>query len=192
MTAAKALFGLRPARQKGSGAGTGGISRYRIDPAGYATAIFRGDPVLLTAGYVMKVSASTDYALGMFMGCEYNDPTTKKRIFSRYYPANTSVGTDPYGITALVVDDYDRTFIIQADASVSVGDVGLNFEVTLGAGSTQSGNSGIGLKASTRQPSLSLLRVVDLWEAPDNAWSDAFTVVEVQWVMHRNARLSAS
>jgi hypothetical protein len=128
----------------------------------------------------------------MFMGCEYNDSVTKKRTFSRYYPANTSVGTDTFGITALVLDDEGQTFIIQADASVSVGDVGLNFEVTLGAGSTLSGNSGIGLAAGTRQASLSLLRVVDLWEAPDNAWSDAFTVVEVQWVMHRNARLSAS
>lgn len=191
MTSTLAAFGLRPVRSR-AGVHGNALRRYRINPAGYATAIFSGDPVLLTAGYLNKVSVSTDYIIGVFMGCKYNDPTTKKPTWSEYYPANTSVGTDPDGIQAMVVADPDATFAIQADASVSVGDVGLNFDVTLGAGSTLTGRSGIGLKAGSRASTSQLLRVVDIYETPDNAFSDAYPIVEVEIVQHRTARLSAS
>lgn len=190
MTDTLAPFGLRASRKKGGNPNANGVNRYRINPAGNAGNIFKGDPVkTLTTGYITQASATTDYVTGRFMGCMYNDSTTKRPTWSMYYPANTSVGTDPLGIVAFVADDVAETMVIQADASLSVGDIGLNFDVTVSAGSTFTYNSGFALKAASRKATTALLRVVDIFDSPDNALTGAngaFPLVEVKWVQHQD------
>lgn len=185
MALSLAPFGLRSARNKGSGANSKGYSTYNINPAGFAGNIFSGDAVNIpVGGYVAPVSANAANALGAFMGCRYNDPTTKRPTWSMYYPANTSVGTDPFGIQAFVDDNTNGTWLVQAGASVSAGDVmAYNFALSLGAGSTVTGVSGFTLAAASRSTAAASgspnFRIIGLYKTPDNAWSDPNAIVEV-------------
>ena len=185
--------GFRPTRTRG-GTGRGNVmDRYRINPLGYATALAVGDPVKVTAGYIQRCSATTDFTIGIFAGVLYNDPTSKRPTWSQIYTANTSVGaSDPLGIQCFVFDNEQGVFRIQADASVSVGDVGLNFDVTLGTPSATTQRSQYGLKAGSRKTTTALVRVVDIVEEPGNAFSDAFPKVLVQFVQTRNTNVSAT
>ena len=64
----------------------------------YGTAIFYGDPVVLTNGFINIATLpvnTTNTTVGIFLGCSYTDPVTKQKRFSQYYPANTSRATSP-------------------------------------------------------------------------------------------------
>ena len=191
MTATKTPFGFEPARRQGGGVANQGMNRYAINN-GYASNIFYGDPVALSSGFVIQSSVSSDKALGVFAGCVFNNPTNGNQpTYSRYWPTGTSVtdGSQPY---AWVIDSPHETFFIQADASISIGAVGLNYPVSLGTAATvTNGRSAYLLKAASSTGS-QLVQVVDIKQTPDNAWSDAFTIVEVKWVQHRNAYTSAA
>lgn len=193
MSLALAPFGMIPIRVRGGLRNTGALNRYRINPAGLAVALTAGDPITLgTNGFISRVSTSADYCIGVFGGCLYNDPTTKRPTWTLSYAANTSVGTDPQGIQAFIIDNPYMTFRIQADASVSVGDVGYNFCFNASTGNQTINRSTYALQASSRTASAILaLRLVDIYDTPDNAFSDPFPVVGVQWVQHRDFRASA-
>jgi hypothetical protein len=190
MTSAKTTFGFRPARIRGSGPNAQALGEYRI-ANGLATNIFNGDPVKQIAdGTIVVASVTTDYAIGVFQGCFYVDANTKQPTFSRFFPTGTSSADSV--IKALVADNAAQTFVIGADASVSLGDLGLNFDVSNGGGNTLSGASAFVLKASTRKNASGLVRVTGLYDTPDNAWGDAFTQVEVRFVQHVDTRVSAA
>lgn len=196
MTATLAPFGFRLARRKGSSTNSTGVNRYRMAPGGTNANVFSGDAVKLATGLITPIVTTTDFAVGVFQGVYYNDPVSKQPRWSQYYAANTSVGTDPAGIMALVMDDPGATMLIQADASVTIGDIGLNFDVTLSAGSTFTGESGFALKAGSRTAASAMVRVVDFWETPDNQGSPndvstPFPIVEVAWVQNSQSRVSA-
>ena len=89
MSASKALFGMVPMRKVGSNYNSTAQSQYAI-ANGLASNIFHGDLVTISAGNITPVATTTDFAIGVFMGCEYTDPTTKQPTFSRHFPANTS------------------------------------------------------------------------------------------------------
>ena len=187
MSAAKALNGFRVARKRGSGSNSTGFSEYRI-ANGFATNIFMGDPVFTTiTGFIEPmVTVTRDTLKGIFLGCRYTDPVTSKPTWSKYWPASTSSGdSTPY---AFVADDGANTYFVQGDVSISVGDVGLNFQVTVGAGSTVTGRSGFGLDSATRTTSATDMqfRVIGLENIPGNAWSDGFTRVEVVFLQHQD------
>lgn len=188
-----APFGLRPLRKRGGVPNNAAQNRYRINPGGLALTICRGDPVLTNAGYITRVTAATDFVKGIFWGCHYVDPTTKRPTYSPFYTANTSTTAAGTGtITAFVIDDPDITFVVQADASVSVGDLNfLNFEATISAGDTTTGQSRYALDASTRVATTALMRPVDIYEIPGNVLSDAFPILECEWVQHADFRVSA-
>lgn len=192
MTSTYTPFGLRAARKRGGNVNSGGVNEYNMNPGGYNTNIANGDPVMLNGGYVTRSSTSTDYLLGQFVGVRYTDPATKVPQWQPMYTANTSVGTDPKGIKALVIDDPDQTYLIQADASVSIADVGLNFNATIGTAETTFKRSRYGLQAASRTAASAQFRLIGLWEQPDNAWSDPFPLVEVEILQHRTNRISAA
>ena len=191
MTTTKALNGLTPSRIRGSGANSTGASEYHIT-SGYADNIFNGDIVVNTAGGAVNVQLSaTDEALGVFVGCHYvaanGTPT-----WSPYWPT----GTVATKARAMVVDNPQTTFLVQADASCSIGDLNsFNFEVTLGAGSTVTGKSGFGLKASTRATTKNMLRIVGVYDTPGNdievGTEAAFPILEVRLNQHVDAFVSA-
>jgi len=185
MTASKALFGMVPLRKVGSNYNSTAQTQYNI-ANGLASNIFHGDLVTIADGNITPVATTTDYAVGVFMGCEYTDPTSKQPTFSRHFPANTSSAIgNPVGF---VVDDPYATFMIQADASVTAGDIqSQNFAVTLGSGSTITGNSGFGIKAASRATTTKAVRPIAVIDEPGNALSGtdgAFPKLEVKIVQH--------
>ena len=187
MTATKTLNGLTPSRMRGSGANSTGSSVYNI-ASGYAANIFTGDIVVNTAGGNVNVqTAATDKALGVFVGCRYTAPNGTP-TWSPYWPTGT-VSADA---KAMVIDNPAATYLIQADTSVTIGDLNsFNFEVTLGAGSTVTGKSGFGLDAATRGLDNEMLRIVGLYDTPGNEITSAFPIVEVRLNQHVDAFVSA-
>ena len=185
MSASKALFGMVPLRKVGSNYNSTAQSQYDIANA-TASNIFHGDLVTIADGFITPIATTTDYAVGVFVGCEYTDPVSKQPTFSHYFPANTSSAIgNPVGF---VVDDPYASFMIQADASVTAGDINSqNFEVTLGSGSTVTGNSGFGIKAASRATTSKAVRPIALIDEPGNALTGtdgAFPKLEVKIVQH--------
>jgi hypothetical protein len=96
----------------------------------------------------------------------------------------------------MVVDNPQATFVVQADASVSIGDINSqNFQVALGAGSTVTGRSGFSLDASTRTTGSAMLRPIAVVDEPGNdilvSAERAFPKLEVRIVRHVDAYISA-
>jgi hypothetical protein len=85
--------------------------------------------------------------------------------------------------TAYVIDNPNTIFIIQANASVTAGDLGLNFNVTAAGGdvSTVYGTSQYALQASSRTSAVgTALKLIGLANIPNNAWADPFPVLVVK------------
>jgi hypothetical protein len=188
MSATKALFGFKPSRIRGSGPNSTGATEYRVS-TGYASNIFYGDLVRNVNGYVQVISSLTDMTAGVFVGVRY--VADGKPFWSKYWPANTSVSE----AWAQVIDDPVATFIVQADASVSVGDLNSqNFDVTLGAGSTFTGNSGFGVKAASRKTTPGMVRPLDAYNVPGNSVNIpatmAYPILEVRLIQDGSSTYS--
>ena len=192
MTTTKALNGLTPSRRYAGGANTTQTRNYRI-ASGTASNIFTGDLVHIRLGNIDVVSANTgdvDAPIGVFMGCYYEEDGEPK--WRDFWPTGTSA-SNAY---AIVCDDPQATFEIQADASCTVGDImELNFPVTRGAGSTFTGRSGFGLKVAGTSGVAGMVRIVDFVATPgnniDNTSERAFPICEVQLIHHQLTQVSS-
>ena len=72
------VFGFRPVKGVGAGYTAIGSNEYSI-ASGESSAIFQGDPVVLNANGSISVGSTAGAELiGIFNGCFYDDPTTKK------------------------------------------------------------------------------------------------------------------
>ena len=192
MTATKALNGLTPSRRYSAGANTVQTRNYRI-ASGTASNMFTGDVVMVKEGNTTPVTVgngNVNPPIGVFMGCFFEENGEPK--FRQFWPANTSA-SNAY---AIVCDDPQATFEVQCDASSSVGDImEHNFEATLGAGSTFTGRSGVGLDISTRTSGVGgMFRIIDFVDTPgndiDNGAEAAFPIAEVQLIHHQLTRVS--
>jgi len=190
MTDTKALNGLTPSRKRGGAVNSNATNEYPI-ASGFGTNIFSGDIVCNAAGNVVVLSVSTQKAIGVFQGCKYTANGEIK--YSNYWPS----GTSSDDAVAFVVDDPQATFIVQADASVTAGDImSKNFSCTLGAGSTVTGRSGFGIEAASRTDTTGgILRPIAVFNEPGNDISvdteRAFPKVEVRITRHVDAYISA-
>jgi MFS-type transporter involved in bile tolerance (Atg22 family) len=156
-------FGLRPLAKLGSNVNNNGDTQYRI-VSNTTDAIFQGDTVTLSGGYVVKATPGAANILGVFLGCQYTDPTTKKTTFKNYYPG--AVVADD--IVATVVDDPNALFLVQASGVAAVTCVGKNADlVQTAAGSTTTGVSGLELSTGTLGTSADLnVKVVGISSVP--------------------------
>jgi hypothetical protein len=192
MTTTKALNGLTPSRRYAGGANTTQTRNYRI-ASGTASNIFTGDLVHIRLGNIDVVSANTgdvDAPIGVFMGCYYEEDGEPK--WRDFWPTGTSA-SNAY---AIVCDDPQATFEIQADASCTVGDImELNFPVTRGAGSTFTGRSGFGLKVAGTSGVAGMVRIIDFVDTPGNDINNtserAFPICEVQLIHHQLTQVSS-
>ena len=192
MTTTKALNGLTPSRRYAGGANTTQTRNYRI-ASGTASNIFTGDLVHIRLGNIDVVSANTgdvDAPIGVFMGCYYEEDGEPK--WRDFWPTGTSA-SNAY---AIVCDDPQATFEIQADARCTVGDImELNFPVTRGAGSTFTGRSGFGLKVAGTSGVAGMVRIIDFVDTPgnniDNTSERAFPICEVQLIHHQLTQVSS-
>lgn len=155
------------------------------------SAIAFNDPVAFnTAGGLAPASAATDYAIGVAQGFRYIDSTTKKPTWAKSLAAGTSSADS--NIWALVQRDQNQLYVVVADATVSYGDVGLNFELSGVGVPDTNGRSTAVLKASTRTSASKLVRLIEPHTLPDNNFgSDAYPYVVVRFVQHNVYRTSA-
>lgn len=163
MTTSAAPFGFSPSRKRGNNPNAIGTNEYPI-ASGYAANIFTGDLVRINAGNLQTVTDTNEIVQGVFMGCRYVENGEQK--FKSYFPSGTST-TDAFGI---VCDDPNQVFEVQADASVTAGDLfgSQNFGVVLGAGSTFTGKSGHSIDASTRTSGIAMVRTLNSVDEPGN------------------------
>lgn len=150
----------------------GGIVRhaepFRI-ASGYNTNLFRGDAVLLAAGFVTKAADNSATILGVFDGCRYRD-STGKTVFSPNWPANTvTLGAED--VEAFVYVDRGIVYKVQtvlATAYVDATHKGGVFDLEAAvAGSAITGQSGMELDLS--DTGTGQFRVVGLIDDPTNA-----------------------
>lgn len=150
-----------------------GSTRSLPIPYGYGTNIFFGDFVQLTRGFVNRLAvtsgSSTTFPVGVFLGCNYTDPTTKQKRFSQYWPASTLAGD----AVAIICDDPDTVFkaaMVTAAGGSTIGSaslavVGQNMTATNLAGNTNTGNSYNGVLAATSTPATTAtlpVRIIDV------------------------------
>ena len=171
-------FGLRPI---GNLSATGAQKQYGYQIAdNQAGTIFQGDLVVLTAGFISKfLLASHSAAVGVFNGCNYNDPTTGKPTFSNFYPGSVNITSGQ--ISADVLDDPNQLFLVQCDAGFVAADVGKNADVIGTGGSTTTGISTMELNSATLATTAALnLKVVGLYNDVNNEFgTNAVVVVKI-------------
>lgn len=180
-----APFGALPVQAFGTHGN--GLRQYAAPNGANCPDLARGTPVGLNLGVVVSTSGGTGPILGVAMGFAWVDPTTKQPQMASYLPADTSSAGFIDGDNrpqVYVADNPDIIFVIQADASVSAGDVGLNFNVTATAADANDSRFGVSrfaLDASTRtSANTGAFKLLGLARVPDNAWSDPFPLVLVR------------
>ena len=160
-------FGLRPYKTLGGHSWNNQQNRYTIS-SNYGTAIFQGDLVIpATDGDIERHTAgNATPIIGVFNGCFYTDPTTKKPTFSNHYPGSI-VTSD---IVANVIDDPQTLFLIDADAAFTRAGLFTNYSVTNVTGNTDTGISKVQLDVSEVSTSFSFaLQAVDICQDPNNS-----------------------
>jgi len=189
-----AAFGFRPVGKLGSAVNNSGTTKYRIAD-NQAGAIYKGDIVFIgngsdagtgvtpAAGYIGPAAAGQSNSIGIFNGCFYTDPTTKKPTWSNYYPGsiNITVGT----IDAYIYDDPNTLFEVQASGTLTYATVvGNNIDFAYTAGSTINGQSKSELaSAITGSGATDVCVIVGISEDPEN--SDAASA-NSNWIVRFN------
>lgn len=168
MANADTIFGARQVGNIYGSAYTGAVHPYTVLAAD-AVALFVGDFVKLTGTAspdqqgierpVVAQAAATNTLVGFVVGFA-PDPDNLSRI---YRTASTLR-------TVLVCDDPNATFEIQSDSSAALvaADIGLNADITVAAGDTVSGLSGMELDHSTVASATFQLRILGLSPRADN------------------------
>jgi len=148
----------------------------------YGTALYYGDLVTLSAGYVVISTyavSTTNTTVGVFLGCYYTNPTTKQRQYSQYYPGSVTAGD----ITAIIGDDPDqvmRMAVTTTAAGTTIGSassilVGVNMAGGTQTGSASTGNSSLSVVGASATTSGGGFRVLNL--VPDTQISYSSTYV---------------
>lgn len=168
-------FGLQ---QMGTGSGmpnfaSSGNPPYRI-ASGYATALFFGDLVRMNVsgptGYIEQWAAgeggtATKIPVGVFYGCSYYSTSQKKQVWNKYWPGSDATGD----VEAFICDDVNAQFKIQALLGpITQATIGQTADVSVAAGNTATGMSGMSLDTPTTTSTLPL-KVVGILNTPPGA-----------------------
>ena len=183
MPASFAPFGLRAIAAFGTHGNE--VRAYPLPNGANCPDLGKGSPVKLSGGVVTSAGTGGGPLLGVANGFAWVDSFSGPQLRNSI-PADTSSaglydGSDRP--TAYIIDNPFALFLIQADASVTAGDLGLNFDVTASGGdvNTVYGTSRYTLDASTRTSAIgTALKLVGLANIPDNNWGDPFPIVVVK------------
>lgn len=172
-------FGLRPAY---SPSGVLRPTAYSI-ATGYNANILQNQPVKIGADGTVQAAAIGDRFIGTFQGVEFTDSDGRRRVSNKWTASQAA--TD---IVAYVTLDPTIVYEIQANGSIAVTDIGSQADfTTITAGSTVTGLSALMLDTATLTNSGNAsVRIIDLAPGPDNAFGDAYTIVQVQISEHQN------
>jgi len=179
-----APFGLRAIAALGTHGNE--VRAYPLPNGANCPDLGKGSPVKLSGGVITSAGATGDGPLlGVAAGFAWVDAINGPQLRNSI-PADTSSAGLLDGSnrpTAYVVDNPFALFMIQANASVTTGDLGLNFNVTAAGGDVDSvyGTSRYALQASSRTSAVNTaVKLVGLANIPDNAWGDPFPVLVVK------------
>ena len=153
-------FGLRPSRQLNGSPFINAQNRYRV-ATNNSTNIYQGDVVIpFNSGTVGRAVANTSTpAVGVFNGCFYTDPTTKKPTFSNFLPSSINASD----LVAFVIDAPDTVFEVNANAVFAVADIFKNFSINNVTGNTATGISLVQLDvANSGTDSTFLVQAIDI------------------------------
>lgn len=179
-----APFGLRAIAAFGSHGNE--LRAYPLPNGASCPNLGKGSPVKLNAGVVTSIGASGNGPLlGVANGFAWVDTISGPQLRNSIPAATSSAGLldGSDRPAAYVIDNPNAIFMIQANASVTAGDLGLNFNVTAAGGdvSTVYGTSQYALQASSRTSAVgTALKLIGLANIPDNTWGDPFPVVVVK------------
>ena len=178
MPSTSAAFGLRPAFHPS------GVVRpvAMTIESGYNANILQFQPVLISStGNIQAAGASTPF-VGSFMGVEFTDTDGRRRVSNKW-----TAGTSATDIIAYVTTDPAIVYEIQSDATLTIADIGSQMDIdSVTAGSTTTGLSAAMLDVASKTTSgNALCRVVNLQPDVNNAWGDAYVVVQVQISEHQ-------
>lgn len=176
MTAVAAPFGFRPVFHPT------GLDRgiLRTIASAYGTAIYKGGPVILNTNGTIVVGTAAADILGIFNGVEYVDSTGKPN-YSTFWPAGQTLFTGTEA-KAYVWEDPATVFEVQANGPMPATSVGDQADVVNpGAGNALTGLSTAALSTTLAGAGAQAqFRIYGLSRYEDNAWGDAFTIVQVQ------------
>ena len=193
-------YGLRPIGLVGSATNSTGVTKYEI-ASDNTNAIFQYSIVVPLAAGVIDQAGATDggttQALGVLVGIEYVDSTTKKTTFLNYWPGANSVSVDTnFPVKALVADNPMQTFQVASDATLTnraTALAGVFANASLGtsarSGSTDTGRStsalGVSTISTTATLPLKIMGIVD-----DDANSD-FAAAGIPLIVRINAHYNS-
>jgi len=197
-------FGLRPIGLNGAGANTTGVTQYEI-AATNTNAIYQYSPVIPLAAGVIDIvgnaNGGTVPALGVLMGVEYVDSSSKKTVFKNYWPGANNVSVDTnFPVKAFIADNPNQLFMVAADTTTTdrataLADVFTNCSLaTATSGSTSTGRSTAELDISTAANTATLfMRIVGLTQDIANLdYASAGVNFVVRFNFHHNAPVAAS
>jgi len=169
-------YGLIPINLIGGQVFAGSTRKMRIASA-YATSIGFGDLLVKVNDGTVARSAATSAKptggfAGVFLGCEFINPSTGQLQFQQNFVGGTTV-TSGF-ITAYVCDDPDALFKVAVVSGTTVvtgvqyTSVGENATLVNNTGITTAGNSQVALLDSTATTDSLPIRIVDV--VPDTAY----------------------
>ncbi len=193
-------YGLRPVCLLGAGANTTRLNKYEI-ASNNTNAIYQYSIVVPTSNGVIDQAGATDggtvAALGVLMGVEYVDSTTKKVVWKNYWPGSSAVAVDTnYPVKALVADDPLQVFQVATDASITdraTAVLGIFANASLGTsartGSTANGRSNSALSVSSIATTATLpLKIIGI---VDDAANSDYTAAGIPLLVRLNAHYNS-
>jgi len=182
-------YGYKPVNLIGGQVFAGGTRQYPI-PYAYSVNLFYGDPVTIqtaaattVGGIVTQAGAvnTTNTIVGIFLGCSFTNPSTKQKVFSQYWPANTTAGD----AVAYVADDPDVVLQCAVTTGAALTGIGSGSALLIGSnlagttlttsGSTVTGNGVSGVVAASANTASAGFRVLGL--VPDTQIRTSCTYV---------------
>ena len=176
-----APYGLKPVNSLDGKPYAGAIRQIPV-AAGFATAIFNGDTVLIGSdGYLVKsTTTNSGNIVGVCLGGQYVN-SNGQTVQGQYIPAGASTSSNL--AYAYVVDDQQALFKVAVVTSgttmgtASRADVGSNVPLVLNAGSTTTGDSAFAVTLTGAGTTATIpVRVIDV--VPETATA-ADTYVEL-------------
>lgn len=178
--------GFTPARKLGSQYNAGGFNTYPIRN-GYATAIGEGDPVALSAGYIV-IATNAKNCYGVFAGCQYIDSDGALQFKKDFVAGTSSKGGVPVlngeaRVYGKVYDDEDQTYVVRTatSAALTVSAVGRTYKMSA-IGSVVNGRSQAVIDgvASAGTSGGYMVTVLGLYGTQNVAWGQGPIAVEVK------------
>ena len=179
-----APFGLRAIAAFGTHGNE--VRAYPLPNGATCPNLNKGSPVRLTGGVVASIGATGGGPLlGVANGFAWVDPVAGPQLRNSIPAGTSSAGLldGDNRPAAYVVDNPNAIFLVQANSSVTVGDVGLNFNVTAVGGDVSPvyGQSPYSLQANSRTSAINTaVKLMGLAQLPDNSWADPFPIVVVK------------